>query len=121
MFLFVALLPALLIWKAQNLAFPLIVLAFYTLMASIYTTNIQMTSYLPLNLKKDGKVSTAAGTIDCSFYIGAAIAGPLIGIASEIFSWNGIFGGILCIGMTALIPAFLLLIRSKSENDAFTP
>ena len=108
MFLLIALLPILLIWRAHNMVFPLIVISFYVLTASISTVNNQMTSYLPFGFAKYGKVSAAAGIIDSSFYLGATIAGPLIGITAESFGWNGIFGGILGICAAALIPGFFL-------------
>jgi len=119
MFLLLAILPTVLIWQVNNPAFLLAVISFYGLMASVYTVNNQIVTFLPLNFKESGKVSTAAGTIDSSIYLGAVIAGPLIGTASETFGWNGIFAGILFLCVAALLPVlFLLRTGKKSDTTA---
>ena len=114
LFLFITLLPTLLLWQSRNLYFPVIILSFYFLMASIYTVNNQMTTYLPFNFAKNGLVSAVAGSIDSAIYLGAAISGPLIGSAVESFGWDGIFIGILGVCIAALIPGFLLSTTSSS-------
>ena len=108
LFLSIALLSTLFMWRLQNIVFILYVIIFYVLMASITTANIFITGYVPFKYKQNGRVSAAAGIIDSSIYLGAAIAGPVIGAAAERFGWDGIFGGILGICVLALIPCFLI-------------
>jgi sugar phosphate permease len=90
--------------------FPVLLIAFYGLMASIYTANSIMTSYVPLIYKQNRRVSLAAGVIDSSFYIGAAIAGPAAGAAAEHFGWTGVFGGIIAVCLTAV--GLLIIIHA---------
>ncbi|GHV57724.1 hypothetical protein AGMMS49579_24000 [Spirochaetia bacterium] len=67
--------------------------AFGGLLASLFVVNNMLTIYIPLNFKKDQKVSSAVGIMDCSVYIGAAIAGPLVGLLIDRFGWTGIVNG----------------------------
>jgi OPA family glycerol-3-phosphate transporter-like MFS transporter len=97
--------------KESLVLFPVLLIAFYGLMASIYTANNIMTSYVPLIYKRDRRVSLAAGVIDSSFYIGAAIAGPAAGAAAEHFGWTGIFGGIIAVCLAAV--GLLIIIRTS--------
>jgi OPA family glycerol-3-phosphate transporter-like MFS transporter len=110
LFITITMLSALSIWRLKDISFPLKTVLFYGLMASLYAINILMTSYIPFRYKQKGRVSAAAGIIDCSLYLGAAIAGPLIGTAAEKYGWEGIFTGILGIS----ILAFILCLLRKS-------
>jgi len=120
LFLIFTLLPVILIWKIENMIFPLVVLCFYGLMASIYTVNTQMVSFFPINFRDNGQVSSSAGIIDSSIYLGAVIAGPLIGMASEKYGWNGMFLGIMGICLAAFVPVFFLLKKTSIEKNNAT-
>ena len=107
LFLVLTILSSLLIWRLQNVSVSMMIFFFYSLMASISAISNMLTCYIPFNFKEDGRVSTSAGIIDSALYLGAAIAGPLIGSTSELFGWNGIFGGILGICLAAFIPCYI--------------
>jgi sugar phosphate permease len=81
-------------------------------MASIYGMNNLMASYLPLEYRNDGRISSTAGIIDSSFYMGAAIAGPVAGAAADYFGWPGIFSGLTVVCFAAFL-ASIFVLRSR--------
>ena len=107
-YLATAILSTTFIWHSANYIFFIRSFFFYCLMASLYAITIFMASYLPCNYMKNGRVSATAGIIDSSFYLGAAIAGPLMGTMAEKFGWAGIFAGIMVICAAALLPNAIL-------------
>ena len=114
LFLSIAVIFSSLMWQARTAVLALNILFFFVLMASLYTTNNQMMSFIPFGFKKSGRVSAAAGILDSSFYLGAAIAGPIIGAAADNFGWNGIFGGILGICLLAVLVSVIRYLSSTS-------
>ena len=108
LFLFTGLAAVFLVWRIPDMAFTAVTVLFYVLMASISTGSNQMTAFLPVRFAERGLVSAAAGIIDSSIYLGAAVAGPLVGAAAEVLGWNGIFGGIFFVCIAAFFTASLL-------------
>lgn len=91
-----------------NYTFLTLLLSFYAVMTASYCANNLMTSYLPLEYRGEGRISTAAGIIDSSFYLGAAVAGPGAGALADHFGWPGIYTGFTAACLAALIAAILL-------------
>ena len=110
-YLAITILSAFIILLLPDIAFFTKIVFFYGLMASLYVITNNMTSYLPFNFMQNGRVSASAGIIDSSLYLGAAIAGPLMGTAADKFGWNGIFVGVIVIGAAAVVPC--LFVRKR--------
>jgi sugar phosphate permease len=107
---------AALLWISRETAFQVLLPAFYGLMASMFAVNNLMVTYIPFHFMRNQRVSSAAGIIDSSFYLGAVIAGPAVGTAAARFGWAGIFGGITGICVTALVTVLFLLRYMKKES-----
>jgi OPA family glycerol-3-phosphate transporter-like MFS transporter len=105
---------AVLLRISASFSFLALLIIFYALMASVYSVNNLMTSYLPLVYRKEGRISSVAGIIDSSFYLGAAIAGPAAGAAADYFGWPGIFSGI-AIACLMAFAASVFVARSGSS------
>ena len=118
LFLLTAIFSAFLLWQVRSTFLFVNILFFFALLTSIHAANVMMTSYAPLSYKKEGRVSAAAGIIDSSFYLGAAIAGPIMGITAENFGWNGIFSGLLLICTIAAIIPGAHVIRTRMRQRA---
>jgi OPA family glycerol-3-phosphate transporter-like MFS transporter len=82
-------------------------LAFCGLFAAIFAVNNILTAFVPLNFRKQGRVSSAAGILDCAVYIGAALSGPLVGLSVDYVGWKGIMEGWIILAVLTLITAFL--------------
>jgi OPA family glycerol-3-phosphate transporter-like MFS transporter len=92
-----------------------LILAFYGLMASSYTSNMIITTYIPFDYLRDRRVSSAAGIIDSSFYIGAAISGPALGAFAGIIGWSGVFI-IISAACAASSAAVIVILRLKKNR-----
>jgi OPA family glycerol-3-phosphate transporter-like MFS transporter len=110
-FTLLAVAAALLLELLGGYSFHALLVMFYLVMVALSAVNTLMTGYLPLEYRKDGRVSSAAGIIDSAFYLGAAVAGPAAGAAVEKFGWAGIFAGITVVSCAAFI-ASLLMVRT---------
>jgi OPA family glycerol-3-phosphate transporter-like MFS transporter len=118
LFALIASAAALLMRLGGIYSFPVLLAAFYALMAAISSVNNLMTSYLPLEYRQDGRISSAAGLIDSSFYLGAAFAGPAAGAAADRFGWPGIYTGLALVCLAALAAA-VFSMRSKPDRPPF--
>jgi OPA family glycerol-3-phosphate transporter-like MFS transporter len=92
-FMAVALAFAVLLRAVANVSFILMDIAFFGLLAAIFAANNILTAFMPLNFQKERRVSTAAGSLDCAVYIGAAVSGPLAGLLADRSGWTGIMNG----------------------------
>jgi OPA family glycerol-3-phosphate transporter-like MFS transporter len=68
-----------------------------------------ITVFIPLNFRRENRVSTAAGFVDCAVYMGAALSGPLLGAQADSSGWGGAL--LLWIGITLL--AIILAVISR--------
>lgn len=59
--------------------------------AFIFGTNPLMTTVIPFKYSYCNKVSTMAGIIDFSIYLGAGLAGVLTGLTVDMFGWENVF------------------------------
>jgi OPA family glycerol-3-phosphate transporter-like MFS transporter len=77
----------------------LLVIAVCGLFTATFAANNMLTAFVPLNFQKENRVSTVAGFLDCSVYIGAALAGPGIGALVENSGWGGVIAAwiIVCV------------------------
>lgn len=116
LFLIITILSAFLMWRLPARVILINIIVYYVLMASLYAVNTMMMSYIPIRYRKSGRVSGAAGIVDSSIYLGAALAGPVIGAAAERFGWNGIFGGLLGICILAVVIQMLSMGYITSRN-----
>jgi OPA family glycerol-3-phosphate transporter-like MFS transporter len=117
-FVLLSLVSATLLQITGNYSFRALLFMFYLLMALVYSVNILMTSYLPLEYRNDGHISSAAGIIDSSFYLGAAIAGPAAGAAADRFGWPGIFIGLVVVCLAASL-ASIFVLQTKAPHSIF--
>ncbi|MDR0555366.1 MAG: MFS transporter [Treponema sp.] len=82
--------------------------------ASLAANNI-LTAFIPLNFQKEGRVSTAAGFLDCAIYAGAAIAGPGAGALVEYTGWGGVINGWVITALAAVVLAAFAVRRFKQQ------
>lgn len=59
--------------------------------AFIFGTSPLMTTVIPFKYRNCNKVSTIAGIIDFSIYLGAGLSGVLTGWAVDMLGWNNVF------------------------------
>ena len=59
--------------------------------AFMFGANPAMTAIIPLGYRKYGRVSSVAGFIDFSIYIGSGLAGAFTGLIVDIFGWTNVF------------------------------
>ncbi|MDR0390079.1 MAG: MFS transporter [Spirochaetaceae bacterium] len=105
LFMSIALALALLLRITAGLNFVLMDIAFFALLAVILATNNILTAFVPLNFKKERRVSAAAGSLDCAVYIGAAASGPLAGFLADTSGWPGIMNGWIGVCAVAVLCA----------------
>jgi OPA family glycerol-3-phosphate transporter-like MFS transporter len=106
---------ALLMQIAGGYSFFVLLLIFYMLMISVYVINNLTTNYIPMSYRNEGRISSTAGIIDSSFYLGAALAGPAAGAAADHFGWPGIFAGLTAACAAALAASVLMLRSGKPK------
>lgn len=71
-------------------------------------TNSMLLTIIPLSFTKKGRVSSVAGFLDFSSYIGAGLSGVLTGLVSDLWSWNGViivWIGAIIIGTVSILIA----------------
>lgn len=59
--------------------------------AANYGVNPMLTTFIPMEYDKAGRVGFVAGTVDCFIYIGSALAGVLTGAVSESAGWQNVY------------------------------
>jgi OPA family glycerol-3-phosphate transporter-like MFS transporter len=104
-FMAVSLVLAFLLRIATGINFILMDAAFFGLLAAILAANNILTAFVPINFKKERRVSTAAGSLDCAVYIGAAVSGPLAGLLADSSGWTGIMDGWIGVCVIAVLCA----------------
>ena len=62
-------------------------------------TNSMLMSMIPLKFARKGRVSSVAGLLDFSSYIGAGLSGVLTGLISDMSGW----GGVIDVWMIAIL------------------
>ncbi len=82
---------------------------FCLLSAMVFGANSVLTTIIPLNFRPLGRVSTAAGFVDCAVYIGAAISGPLLGMIAD---WGG-WGSVILLWIGAAVISIALSLWSS--------
>jgi sugar phosphate permease len=50
-----------------------------------------MTTTIPLQYRKYGRVSAIAGFIDFSIYVGSGLSGVFTGLIADLLGWNSVF------------------------------
>jgi OPA family glycerol-3-phosphate transporter-like MFS transporter len=104
-FLTAALLFAILVRITMGLNIIFVMISFAGLFASIFAVNSMLTSFVPLNFKKEERVSAVAGILDSAVYAGAAISGPAVGLLVDSLGWSGVMNGWIAVSVAALIAA----------------
>ncbi len=59
--------------------------------AANYGVNPMLTTFIPMEYDKAGRVGFVAGTVDCFIYLGSALAGVLTGAVSESAGWERVY------------------------------
>lgn len=80
--------------------------------------NPAMTTLIPLSYKRYGRVSSVAGFIDFSIYVGSGIAGALTGFMVDRSGWNSVFimwSTAALLGATSMILSIVKERRSPME------
>ena len=72
-----------------------------------------MTAVIPLQYAYCDKVSTVAGLIDFSIYVGAGLAGVLTGLAADLLGWDKIF---IMWFLVSIFGALAIYASSLKEN-----
>lgn len=68
--------------------------------------NPLMTSVIPMDFKRQNKVSAVAGAIDFSMYLGAGISSMLTGFLLDRFGWSSVFvmwSAVLALGTASML------------------
>ena len=79
-------------------------------------TNSMLMTIIPLNFAKKGRVSSVAGFLDFSSYIGAGLSGVLTGFVSDLLNWNGViivWIGAILIGIISILIASTYDLKMK--------
>ncbi len=79
-------------------------------------TNSMLMTIIPLNFAKRGRVSSVAGFLDFSSYIGAGLSGVLTGFVSDLWNWNGViivWIGAILIGIISILIASTYDLKIK--------
>lgn len=84
------------------------------LLGLMFAINPLYTSFAPLRFKRYGCVSTIAGLVDCSIYIGAALSGLLTGSLLNDGDWNNLI--LMWIVALAVAMAGAFSLRAYSER-----
>jgi len=83
--------------------------------ASINAAGSLLTVFIPLNFRREGRVSTTAGFIDCAVYMGAALSGPLLGALADRSGWSGAM--LLWIGVALISIILSVLSRDYKKRS----
>lgn len=59
--------------------------------AATYGINPMLTTLIPMEYTRAGRVGLVAGLIDCFIYLGSSLAGIATGAVSESLGWNAVF------------------------------
>lgn len=78
--------------------------------AMTYGINPLLTSFLPMDYKKLGRVGMAAGLIDAVIYLGSAFSGTFAGMIHDLFGWDAVFASWTFFSLVGTA-MFLLAIR----------
>jgi OPA family glycerol-3-phosphate transporter-like MFS transporter len=89
-FAVVAIIFAAMLYISMNSGVHLMSIAFCGMLASSFAINNLLTAFVPLNFRQEGRISTVAGMMDCSVYLGAAISGPVTGFVADHSGWTGV-------------------------------
>ena len=104
-FIVIALLSVCLVRLSMHGSLAVMLAAISALAAAVFAVCNIATAFVPLNFQKEGRVSTAAGILDCAIYIGAAISGPLAGFLVDHSGWTGVINGWIAVCALAIIAA----------------
>ncbi|MCM8901783.1 MFS transporter [Caldicoprobacter algeriensis] len=81
--------------------------------ALMYGANTLLLSVIPMGLTKYNKTSSVAGFLDFSSYMGAGMAGCIIGGISEHLGWNGV----VIIWLSTALLAIGMLYKSSIDDE----
>ncbi len=59
--------------------------------AATYGINPMLTTLIPMEFTRAGRVGLVAGVIDCFIYLGSSLAGIATGAMSDMMGWNAVF------------------------------
>ena len=92
-----------------------LVLTFVTMSyAFVAAGNFVLTSIMPSYFKKTGNVSTIAGVINATVYLGSALSGYGFSALTTLYGWD--LGIIIWLGVSVLAIVFLVVIFRKWNN-----
>ncbi len=59
--------------------------------AATYGVNPMLTTLIPMEYDRAGRVALLAGVVDCFIYLGSSLAGIATGLLSDSAGWNAVF------------------------------
>ena len=80
---------------------------------AMIVTNMILMAVIPLNYSAEGRVSSVAGFMDFSAYLGAAASSPVIGYAAQSSGWRSAMIIWCAVSVTALIILIILANRPR--------
>ena len=82
--------------------------------AFVAAGNFVLTSIMPSYFKKTGNVSTIAGVLNATVYLGSALSGYGFSALTTLYGWD--LGIIIWLGVSVLAVVFLVIIFRKWNN-----
>jgi len=88
--------------------------------AFVFGANPAMTAIIPLSYKQYGRVSSVAGFIDFSIYLGSGLAGAFTGFIVDSSGWNNVFIMWCLISFLGAVSMGVSLIRESRHAGSNT-
>lgn len=85
--------------------------------AATYGINPMLTTLIPMEYDKAGRVGLVAGLIDCFIYLGSSLAGIATGALQDAMGWNAVFIAWCAVGVAGAVLAFLSMSGRKRIGE----
>ena len=82
--------------------------------SATYAINPVLTSLIPMEYERTGRVGLVAGVIDCFIYLGSSMAGIATGALSDAMGWNFVF---ISWCLAALLGAAMVLLSMRFRKN----
>jgi OPA family glycerol-3-phosphate transporter-like MFS transporter len=93
-----------------------VVLLLSLTIAFMYGANTILLTFVPLKYEKYGRVSSVVGFLDFTAYLGAAVAGVLIGFISDRIGWDSVVLSWVVISVLGIV--FMYGVKSNIEQKS---
>jgi sugar phosphate permease len=88
--------------------------------AFIFGANPAMTTIIPLSYREHRRVSSVAGFIDFSIYVGSGLAGAFTGFIADHYSWTNVFTMWFLVSLLGALSMGICVFRESRASTAGT-